>query len=129
MTNNENAEALLRRLWSAFFKRPVCSRCNLVFLAAFLLVCLCSVSAQAQLTQVSIAKTEIKHVGPQSVSDELIRSHIRVKPGDTYTSQLALQAALDDDVRGLYSTGFFYNIQVSQTSTPDGLVLTYIVQA
>ena len=43
--------------------------------------------------------------------------------GDPY-----LRAAVDDDVRNLYATGFFYNIQVTADDTPDGVVLTYKVQ-
>ena len=96
----------------------------------WLLAFLPSVSAQysPQYATVKVGKIEIKHVGPQLVSDELIRSNIRVKPGNQYPSPLALQAALDDDVRNLYATGFFYNIQIAQAMGPDGLVLTYIVQ-
>jgi outer membrane protein insertion porin family len=71
-----------------------------------------------------ILKVEIKHVGPQAVSDELIRSNIRVKPGDAYRP-----LAVDDDVRNLYTTGFFYNIQVTRQETPDGWILTYVLQA
>ena len=53
-------------------------------------------SVSAQYASVKVGKIEIKHVGPQLVSDELIRSNIRVKPGNEYPSPLALQAALDD---------------------------------
>ena len=54
---------------------------------------------------------------------ELIRANLRVKVGDLY-----LRAAVDDDVRSLYATGFFYNIQVVADNTPDGVVITYKVQ-
>jgi len=70
-----------------------------------------------------IVKIEIKHVGPATVSDALIRANIRVKVGDVYQA-----AAVDDDVRSLYSTGLFYNVRVAVDRTPEGLVLTYIVQ-
>src|SRR5690349_3827470 len=94
---------------------------RLCLLAVFLpLIC-----AQAQLatTGPKIIKVEIKHVGPQAVSDELIRSNIRVKPGDAYRP-----LAVDDDVRNLYATGFFYDIRVSRQETPDGWILTYFLQ-
>jgi outer membrane protein insertion porin family len=80
-------------------------------------------SLHAQLAPSKVAKVEIKHLGPPSVSDELVRANIRVKAGDTY-----LPAAVDEDVRNLYSTGLFYNVRVSLTNTPPGVVLTYIVQ-
>jgi outer membrane protein insertion porin family len=76
-----------------------------------------------QLAATKVAKVEIEHVGPSSVSDALIRANLRVKPGDPY-----LPPAIDDDVRNLYGTGLFYNIRVKSDSTPDGVVLTYVVQ-
>jgi len=95
----------------------------LVRLYGLLLAVVCSPSIQAQLAPPKVAKVEIKHVGPASVSDELIRANIRVKAGDTY-----LPAAVDEDVRNLYATGLFYNVRVSFTNTPPGITLIYIVQ-
>jgi outer membrane protein insertion porin family len=83
---------------------------------------------QAQLSPVTVARIDVRHVGPPSVSDELVRSHIHIKPHDTFSSQVALQTATDDDVRSLYDTGFFYNIHVAQTNEAAGAALTYIVQ-
>lgn len=82
-----------------------------------------SVPAQAQFSAAKIARIEVRHVGPQAVGDELVRAHIRVKPGDQY-----LRAAVDDDIRNLYGTGFFYNIRVTDDLTPEGVVLTYVLQ-
>ncbi len=84
--------------------------------------------AWGQFSGIKVTEVKIAHVGPPSVSDELVRSNIRIKPGDSYLSPIALQTAADDDVRNLYGTGFFYNIRVNQDRTPDGIVLTYIVQ-
>lgn len=70
-----------------------------------------------------VARVEIKHVGPTAVSDELIRANIRVKTDDPYR-----RIAVDEDVRNLYATGLFYNIRVSEDTSPQGVVLTYIVQ-
>src|SRR5207248_2760431 len=56
-----------------------------------------------------ILRVVIRHVGPAKVSDEYIRAHVRVKPGDDY-----LPPALDDDIHTLYATGFFYNIQAQR---------------
>ena len=80
-------------------------------------------TASPQLAASKVAKIEIQHVGPVSVGDELIRANIRMKPGDAY-----LPATIDDDVRTLYATGLFYNVRVSSANSPDGIVLTYIVQ-
>ncbi len=81
--------------------------------------------ARAQLIgEARVARIEIKHVGPASVSDELIRANIRSKTGESYHA-----VTVDDDVRNLYATGLFYNIQVTRASVDSGIVLTYIVQA
>jgi outer membrane protein insertion porin family len=81
------------------------------------------IAAPAQPSGPVISKIEIKHIGPASVSDAMIRANIRVKPGDQF-----LRIAVDDDVRSLYGTGLFYNIRVGEEMTPDGMVLTYVVQ-
>jgi outer membrane protein insertion porin family len=91
--------------------------CGLCLLLAWPLV------VRAQLSASKVAKIEVQHVGPASVGDELIRANIRVKPGDPY-----LPAAVDDDVRTLYATGLFYNVRVSAANSPDGIILTYVVQ-
>src|SRR3989442_670904 len=70
-----------------------------------------------------IARINIRHVGPPAVSDELIRANIRIKEGDSYS-----KLNIDNDVRNLYGTGYFYNIRVGEETTPDGIVLTYVVQ-
>jgi outer membrane protein insertion porin family len=77
----------------------------------------------AQLAPGKVVRIDIKHIGPPAASDELIRSNLRVKVGDLY-----LRAAVDDDVRTLYATGFFYNIQVMADDTTGGIILTYKVQ-
>ncbi|HKI69524.1 MAG TPA: POTRA domain-containing protein, partial [Verrucomicrobiae bacterium] len=80
--------------------------------------------ALGQYAPPKIVRIDIKHVGPASVSDELIRANIHVKVGDPY-----IPDAVDDDVHNLYATGLFYNIRVTQDTTDKGVVLTFIVQA
>ena len=64
----------------------------------------------------------LQQVGPQPVSEPLIRANIRVKAGDQFS-----RVAVDDDVRNLYNTGFFYNIRVTEEQTPEGVILTYVL--
>ena len=92
-------------------------------LCVLLLLCAWLPASPAQ-TPTKVAEVRIEHVGPVSVSDELIRAHIRVKPGDAY-----LPGASSDDIHSLYATGFFYNIRVGAETTPKGIIVTYIVQA
>ena len=94
----------------------------LLRLCGLLLVLAC-LPATAQNSSLKVSKIEIKHIGPQSVSDDLIRANIRVKPGDPY-----LRAAIDEDIRTLYATGQFYDIRVTDSVTADGTTLTYVLQ-
>lgn len=94
------------------------------WLLAWLIAACAAATASAQIAErTSIAKIQIRHVGPPAVSDELIRANIRIKEGDSYS-----KPNIDSDVRNLYSTGYFYNIRVGEELTRDGLVLTYVVQ-
>ncbi len=97
---------------------------RLLPLCGLWLLLACVPGGWAQLVSpLKIARIEVKHIGPPAASDELIRSNIRVKVGDIY-----LRAAVDDDVRNLYATGFFYNVRVDAEDTPAGVVLIYKVQ-
>lgn len=71
-----------------------------------------------------ISGIEIKHVGPATVSDELIRANLRMKVGDPY-----IRPSVDDDVKNLYGTGLFYNIRVAESNSVDGVTVIYLVQA
>ena len=74
-------------------------------------------------TPLKVLKIEIVHIGPPAASDTLIKTHIRVKEGEAFS-----QTSVDDDIRNLYSTGFFANIQVQQRLEPGGVVLIYQLQ-
>lgn len=71
-----------------------------------------------------VYKISIRHVGPPAVSDSLILANIRVEVGSKYNKN-----SIDDDVRNLYATGYFYNIQVlEEYDTIQGYHLFYLVQ-
>src|SRR5579871_1784919 len=88
-----------------------------------LFLVLACLPASAQSSSLKVARVDVKHVGPASVSDDLIRANIRVKPGDPFT-----RGAVDEDVRTLYATGQFYDIRVTDDNTADGVVVTYILE-
>ena len=79
--------------------------------------------AAAARAQAPISKIVVTNVGPESVSESLVRANIRVKEGDPYT-----RVAVDDDVRNLYATGYFYNIRITDERTANGVIVTYILQ-
>ncbi len=85
----------------------------------------CATTALAQSAGPKIDRVDIKFVGPSSVSEDYIRSNIKLKNGSTYVPGLT-----QDDVHSLYGTGQFYNIRVGVDSADTGgVVLTYTVQA
>jgi outer membrane protein insertion porin family len=85
----------------------------------------CATTALAQSAGPKIDRVDIKFVGPSSVSEDYIRSNLKLKPGVSY-----IPGTTEDDVHSLYGTGQFYNIRVSVDQADDGgVVLTYTVQA
>jgi len=76
-----------------------------------------------QLGETKIVRIEIKHIGPTTVSDELIRGNLRSKVGEPYRP-----STVDDDVRNLYTKGLFDDIRVTSKPEAGGLVLTFVVQ-
>jgi outer membrane protein insertion porin family len=85
----------------------------------------CAQLAWSQTAGPKIDRVDVKFVGPDSVSEQFIRSNIRAKTGDIYRPN-----STQDDIHSLYGTGQFYNIRVSAESADDGGVnLTFIVQA
>jgi len=86
----------------------------------------CATTAWAQESAgPKIDRVDIKFVGPASVSEDFVRSNIRLKAGVAYTSGMT-----QDGVHSLYSTGQFYNIRVSVDQADDGgVILTYTVQS
>ena len=87
-----------------------------------MILCWLVTSGYGQVGQ-TIKKIDIRHVGPAAASESLIRANIRVKEGETY-----VRTSVDDDVRSLYSTGFFYNIRVATEPADGGINLVYVLQ-
>jgi outer membrane protein insertion porin family len=95
------------------------ARRPLAWLLAFFLGALWLPAQSARVVE----KIEVKFVGPPSASEQLVRANIRLKPGDPYVRSTA-----DDDVRSLYSTGYFYNIRIGEEFGEKGVTLTYVLQ-
>lgn len=71
-----------------------------------------------------VYKVTIRHVGPPAVSDSHILANVRIEVGSTFNRN-----SIDDDVRNLYATGYFYAIQVlEEYDLQQGYHLIYLVQ-
>src|SRR5471032_3507217 len=94
-------------------------------LGIWLLLGCCVQVVWSQAAGPKIDRVDVKFVGPDSVSEQFIRSNVRAKAGDIYRPN-----STQDDIHTLYGTGQFYNIRASVDQADDGgVVLTFIVQA
>src|SRR5579862_5127187 len=95
-------------------------------LAIWLLLACAFVARSQESMGPKIDQVNIQYIGPASVSEQFIRSHIQLKHGDTY---VATGSQTESDIHALYATGQFYNIRVAVDQQTDGGVnVTYIVQ-
>ncbi|KAB2662375.1 MAG: outer membrane protein assembly factor BamA [Verrucomicrobia bacterium] len=92
-------------------------------ICAFLVACLQLAALGQEPKGPPVEKIVIRHRGPAAVSEDLVRAHIRVRVGEPYTA-----ASIDEDVRNLYATGYFRNVQVGAESSDKGVTLVYEVQ-
>ena len=89
-------------------------------------LCVVAIQAQAQMPPPAppIHRIIVTNIGPQTVSESLVRANMRVKEGDPY-----VRANVDDDIRNLYATGFFSDVRVADEPTPQGVDLYYYVRS
>src|SRR5262249_54054412 len=90
----------------------------------WLLILLPSLALIAQLAGSRVHKIYVLNIGPPAVSEAFERANIRTKEGEV----LERSTMVDEDVRNLYATGYFYKIRVDETNTSEGVDLTYVLQ-
>src|SRR6478609_6465039 len=77
--------------------------------------------AMAQTSTAKVASIEIR--GNKKIELPAIQGRLTLKPGDPYTPE---------NVRGqikiLYETGYFEDVQLETEPTPEGIALTFVVQ-
>src|SRR3954469_8042267 len=95
---------------------------NKFFRYALLVLLLGAAQGAFSASPSQVKKIDIKQVGPQAVSESLIRANIRVKEGDPFN-----RLAVDDDVRNLYTTGYFDNIRIVEDPSTEGITVTYVL--
>jgi outer membrane protein insertion porin family len=77
--------------------------------------------APAQAPTAMVASIEIR--GNKKIELPAIEGRLTLKPGDPYTPE-----NVRGQIRILYETGYFEDVQVETESTPQGIALTFIVQ-
>lgn len=91
--------------------RPTMIRSILVALAAAALF-ICSTSYAAQVSQIDI-------VGLKTISEDVVRDVIAIKPGDAFTLE-----AIDRSIGYLRKWGVFDSIEVTPQVSPEGVLVT-----
>ncbi|MES2307261.1 MAG: outer membrane protein assembly factor BamA, partial [Verrucomicrobiota bacterium] len=71
----------------------------------------------------SVKEIQIEYVGPKSVNRSVILSNMRTTIGQPYSP-----AAVEEDIRNLYATGFFTNLRITDEPLGDGVKVVVIVQ-
>lgn len=59
----------------------------------------------------------------KSISEATILSKIKMKPGDTYSQDIA-----NDDLKRLYTLGYFKDVSIDEEETAEGVIVTIIVE-
>ncbi|HSB43995.1 MAG TPA: outer membrane protein assembly factor BamA [Nitrospira sp.] len=112
-------------VWSADLVREVSSlqgsRWALVLLITLFYGAVLACEAIAQPTAVKVGSIEIR--GNKKIELQAIEGRLTLKPGDPYTPE---------NVRGqikiLYDTGYFEDVQVETEPIPNGMALTFLVR-
>lgn len=78
----------------------------------------CWSAAIAEQSQIS----EIVVSGNRRIESPAITNAIKVKPGDRF-----FEEKIDDDVKAIFALGYFNDVKVQKTETPQGIQLTYYV--
>jgi outer membrane protein insertion porin family len=75
------------------------------------------------LTNKKVETVKVQHVGPMAVSDQMVLANIQTETGDTFSA-----ARINQDVKNLLGTGYFYNVDVAWEVNENGVELVYAVQ-
>src|SRR3954469_20215659 len=114
---------------TSFFSRVTRTACSItthVFgprQAFSLLATLILFGTFSAFAQQKISKVVIENIGPPAASESLVRSNIRSKEGEDYS-----RLTLDQDIKNLYGTGLFYNVRAAGQTSPQGFVITFVLE-
>ena len=90
---------------------------------AFLACWLPQVAGQNIASNKTIETVQVRHIGPELVSNQMVLSNIQTRSGDSFSSE-----RINLDVKNLLGTGYFRNVDVSWEVKDSGIELVYTVQ-
>lgn len=84
-------------------------------LLAAIIVCSTASAGQDSIEKVAVS-------GNRRIESSAIMTAIKLKPGDTF-----FEEKIDDDIKSIFSLGFFTDVKAEKDATDKGLVITYRV--
>ena len=90
---------------------------------AFLACWLPQVAGQDIASNKTIETVQVRYIGPELVSNQMVLSNIQTRSGDSFSSE-----RINLDVKNLLGTGYFRNVDVSWEVKDSGIDLVYTVQ-
>ena len=84
-----------------------------IFAGAKALLLTCTLSVFSLLSAATVENVKFEQKGSAPIAEELLRHNVRLRSGVTYTREI-----LDEDIRALYKTGNFADVQ-ARTDYPD----------
>ena len=97
---------------------------HLARIIAMLCVCLAAVPARAQEeTGPIVREIKVEFEGPETVNRNVVISNVRTAVGSP-----RVRAVIEQDVRNLIGTGYFFDVRVAEEAVPDGVRVIFRVQ-
>ncbi len=90
---------------------------------AWLAATLAAHHSGAQQEQPIVREIEIRYVGPETVSRAIVRANIQITVGQSLSREM-----IEQDVKNLIATGFFFDVRVLEESVANGVKVIYQVQ-
>lgn len=100
--------------------RRLLAALSLLFLTIFLTA---ELQAQTDSSEPIVREIEIRFVGPETVNRSIVRANIQTTVGKPRARDM-----VEQDVRTLIGTGFFFDVRVLEESVTDGVRVVFQVQ-
>jgi outer membrane protein insertion porin family len=91
--------------------------------ALLLAVVVLSPASWAQSVEPIVREVQIRFVGPETVNRAVVRTNIRTEAGKPRSRDV-----IEQDVRNLIATGFFFDVRVLEEDVADGVRVVFQVQ-
>jgi outer membrane protein insertion porin family len=96
---------------------------RVVWALALFVVIVAARAARGQVEEPVVREVQIRFVGPETVHPSVVRANIQTVVGQTRSREL-----IEQDVRNLINTGYFFDVRVLEESVVDGVKIIYQIR-